>query len=88
MAEPESKDTDMTRMVDIFADFRYGRINRQEAIDNLCREAGMIPSVADAFIKSMSRQNIVELRGHRKPRGQKRGWKVDKMLAEREKNKE
>lgn len=88
MAEPESKDTDMTRMVDIFADFRYGRMNRQEAIDKLCREAGMIPSVADAFIRSMSRQNIVELRGHRKPRGQKRGWKVDKMLAEREKNKE
>lgn len=87
MAEPENKDPDMTRTIDIFADFRYGKINREEALDRLEREIGLTRVVAAAFISSMNRQNIVELRGFHKPRGQKRGWKVDKMLAEREKGK-
>lgn len=63
---PEKPFTDETRerLVQLFTEYRSGRVNLAEAQKIMVREGGFLPQVARLLLAQMKRENVASIRGH------------------------
>lgn len=65
--EDDDKSPTFKEEVQVFADYKDGKLNMTQAI-RLLKKYGYMEPIARALLRSMSRLNVTELRP-RKPRG-------------------